>query len=145
MAFVIGVINENASTKEQIANASKMKKEIDKCLALDSHNAGAYHLLGRWYRRLAELNGLERLAMKAFYGSNLPEATYEDALKAFENAYVIEPDYILHQYEIAYTYHEMGKDIDAKIWISKALHANYTGDDAKDTRQKCNDLLNDIQ
>ena len=116
-AFAIGVLNENASHKQQIANAKLMKIEIDKCLKLNPHHAGAYHLLGRWYRRLAELGGLERFAMKTFYGSSLPEATNADAAGAFEKAILYEPDYILHQYELAYTYHKMGKNEDAKAWL----------------------------
>ena len=144
LAFAIGVLNENAGHKQQIANAKTMKIEIDKCLKLNPHHAGAYHLLGRWYERLAELNGLERFAMKTFYGSSLPEATYADAQGAFEKAYIYEPDYILHQYELAVVYHKMDKDADAKIWLQKALQATYTGDDATDTKAKCQKLLDKI-
>ncbi len=145
LAFAIGVLNENASHKQQIANAKTMKIEIDKCLALSPHHAGAYHLLGRWYRRLAELGSLERFAMKTFYGSSLPEATNQDAANAFEKAFLYEPDYILHQYELAVTYHKMGKDADAKIWLQKAINATYTGDDAADTKDKCKKLLSDLK
>lgn len=144
-AFAVGVLNEHASNKQQIANAKLMKTQIDKCLALDPHHGGAYHLLGRWYRRLAELGGVERFAMKTFYGSSLPEATYQDAANAFEKAFIYEPNYILHQYELALTYHKMGKDADAKIWLQKAISANYNGDDAADTKAKCKKLLSEIE
>ena len=144
-AFAVGVINENASHKQQIANAKLMKIEIDKCLKLSPHHAGAYHLLGRWYRRLAELGGIERFAMKTFYGSSLPEATNDDAVGAFQKAILYEPDYILHQYELAFTYHKMNKDADAKVWLYQAIKANYTGDDATDTKAKCQKLLNEIK
>lgn len=145
LAFAIGVLNENAGNKQQIANAKTMKTEIDKCLKLNPRHAGAQHLLGRWYRRLAELSGLERFAMKTFYGSSLPQATYADAIKSFEEAYINQPDYILHQYEMAVTYHDTGKDADAKIWLNMALKANYNGDDATDTKIKCQKLLNEIK
>lgn len=144
-AFAVGVINENASHKQQIANAKLMKTEIDKCLKLNPHHAGAYHILGRWYERLAELNGLERFAMKTFYGSSLPEATYQDAEGAFEKAFLYDPDYILHQYELAVLYHKMDKNADAKVWLQKAIQANYTGDDAADTKAKCQKLLNELK
>ncbi len=144
-AFAIGVLNENAGSKEQIANAKAMKTEIDKCLKSDPRHAGAYHLLGRWYRRLAELNGFERFAMKTFYGTSLPQATLQDAINAFEHAYIYQPGYILHQYEMAFTYHEMGKDADAKIWLNMAIKADYAGDDAADTKIKCRKLLDEIK
>lgn len=145
LAFAIGVLNENASHKQQISNAKQMKIEMDKCLKVNPHHAGAYHLLGRWYERLAELNGFERFAMKTFYGSTLPQATYTDAAGAFEKAYLYEPDYILHQYELAVVYHKMDKNADAKIWLEKAIQANYAGDDAADTKAKCKKLLDDLK
>jgi len=144
-AFAVGVLNEHASNKQQIVNAKLMKTEIDKCLKSDPHNAGAYHLLGRWYRRLTELSGFERFAMKTFYRASLPQANYQDAINAFEKAYVYEPGYILHQYELALTFHKMGKDADAKIWLQKAINANYNGDDAAETKTKCKKLLDEIE
>jgi len=144
-AFAIGVLNENASHKQQIANAKLMKVEIDKCLKINPHHAGAYHILGRWYERLAELGGFDRFAMKTFYGSTLPEATYKDAEGAFEKAFLYEPDYILHQYELAVVYHKMDKNADAKVWLQKAIQANYSGDDATDTKAKCQKLLSDLK
>ncbi|HXB12495.1 MAG TPA: hypothetical protein VNZ45_10940 [Bacteroidia bacterium] len=144
-AFAVGVINENASHKQQISNAKLMKIEIDKCLRINPHHAGAYHLLGRWYRRLAELGGIERFAMRTFYGSSLPEATNDDAVGAFQKAILYEPDYPLHQYELAFTYHKMDKNAYAKAWLQQAIKTPYSGDDAADTKVKCQKLLDEIK
>jgi tetratricopeptide (TPR) repeat protein len=145
LAFALGVENENASHKQQIANSKVMKKELDKALEMNPHNGGAYHLLGRWYERIAEFNVIERLAVAAIYGSSLPHATNEDAQKCFEKAIVYEPDYILHQYELAYVFHKMGKDADAKAWLNHALLEKYDGDDGEFVRGQCRQLLKEIK
>jgi regulator of microtubule dynamics protein 3 len=140
-AFAIGVISEYASHKQQIAIAGVMKHELDKCLKLNPHHAGAYHLLGRWYSKLAEFNAMEKLAVKVLYGTSLPEGTFAEAAAAYEKAVVYEPDYILHQYELAVTYHKMGKDADAKVWLQNAINSTYAGDDAQQVKASCRKLL----
>lgn len=141
-AFAVGVINETASNKQQIANAKIMKDQIDACLKRNPHHGGAYHLLGRWCRRLAEFNGVEKFAVKTLYGATLPEATYKDAADAFEKAIVYEPDWLIHYYELAYTYYEMDKYADAKVWLNQAIsNTTFKGDDAQDVKDKCKKLL----
>ncbi len=141
-AFAVGVINETASNKQQIANAKIMKDHIDKCLKFSPHHGGAFHLLGRWSRRLAEFSGVEKFAVKALYGATLPVATYKDAADAFEKAIVAEPDWLIHYYELAYTYYEMDKYADAKIWLQQAIsNTTFKGDDAQDVKDKCKKLL----
>jgi tetratricopeptide (TPR) repeat protein len=145
-AFAVGVLNEYASHKQQIANGKLMKDEIDKCLKLNPNHAGAYHLLGRWSRRMAEFNGFEKLMVKTLYGASLPEATYKDAADAFQKAIVYEPEYLVHQYELAYTYHEMDKDVDAQVWLQHAINdVSYKGDDADNVKDKCRKLLAKIR
>ncbi len=141
-AFAVGVINETASNKQQIANAKIMKDHIDKCLKVIPHHGGAYHLLGRWCRRLAEFNGVEKFAVKTLYGATLPDATFKDAADAFEKAIVAEPDWLIHYYELAYTYYEMDKYADAKVWLNQAMaNTTFKGDDAQDVKDKCKKLL----
>jgi tetratricopeptide (TPR) repeat protein len=145
-AFSVGVLNEYASHKQQIANGKLMKDEIDKCLKLNPHHGGAYHLLGRWSRRMAEFNGFEKFMVKTIYGATLPEATYKDAVDAFQNAILYEPDHLIHQYELAFTYHEMDKDADAKIWLQRAINdTSYKGDDADNVKEKCRKLLEKLK
>lgn len=140
-AFTIGVISEYASHKQQIDIAGIMKQELDKCLKLNPHHAGAYHLLGRWFDKLASFNSVEKMAVKVLYGATLPEGTYAQAAAAYEKSVVYEPDYPLHKYELASTYHKMGKDADAKLWLQNAINSPYAGDDAAHVKASCQKLL----
>jgi regulator of microtubule dynamics protein 3 len=144
-AFAIGVISEYASHKQQISIAGIMKSELDKTLKLNPHHAGAYHLLGRWFDKLAGFNAVEKLAVKLLYGATLPEGTYAQAAAAYEKAILYEPDYILHQYELAVIYHKMGKDADAKVWLNNAINAPYAGDDAQQVKDHCKKLLEELK
>ncbi len=144
-AFAIAVISEYASHKQQISIAGEMKKELDKTLKINPHHAGAYHLLGRWFDKLASFNSVEKLAVKVLYGATLPEGTYAQAAAAYEKAVMYEPDYILHQYELAVIYHKMGKDADAKAWLQNAIASNYAGDDAVKVKASCTKLLGELK
>jgi len=144
-AFSIAVISEFASHKQQISIAGIMKSELDKCLKLNPRHAGAYHLLGRWFDKLAGFNSVEKLAVKVLYGTTLPEGTYAQAAAAYEKAIMYEPDYILHQYELAFVYHQMNKDADAKLWLQNAIRAPYNGDDSATVKNSCRKLLSQLK
>ena len=120
-ALALGRINENASSKQKIANAKLIKSELDIVLKINPKHAGAWHILGRWHRTIAGFGVIEKLAINTLYGGVPPGGSFEDAVKAFTNAIIIEPKYKLHQTELAYTYFEMGKKADAKVWLQKAM------------------------
>ena len=144
-AMALGRINENASSKQKIANAKLIKSEVDRSIALNPRQAGAYHILGRWHRTIAGFNMIEKAMINSFFGGVPPGGSYEDAVKAFMTAIGIEPKVMTHQYELAVTYHEMGKDIEAKLWAKKALEINPVSPDDKKAKTDCEALLKKLE
>lgn len=140
-AMALGRINENASSKQKIANAKLIKTEVDKSISLNPKQAGAYHILGRWHRTIAGFSMIEKAMINSFFGGVPPGGSYDDAVKAFMTAIGIEPKVMIHQYELAETYHEMGKDVDAKVWAKKALEINPVSPDDKKAKTDCEALL----
>lgn len=140
-AMALGRINENASSKQKIANAKLIKSEVDRAISLNPKLAGAYHILGRWHRTIAGFNMVEKAMINSFFGGVPPGGSYEDAVKAFVTAVGIEPHVLIHQFELAETYHEMGKDIDAKVWAKKALEIAAVSPDDKKAKTDCENLL----
>lgn len=140
-AMALGRINENASSKQKIANAKLIKSEVDRTIALNPKQAGAYHILGRWHRTIAGFNMIEKAMINSFFGGVPPGGSYDDAVKAFMTAIGIEPKSMIHQYELAVTYHEMGKDIEAKLWSKKALEIAPVSPDDKKAKTDCEALL----
>ena len=144
-AMALGRINENASSKQKIANAKLIKSEVDRSIALNPKQAGAYHILGRWHRTIAGFNMVEKAMINSFFGGVPPGGSYEDAVKAFMTAITIEPRSMIHQYELAVTYHDMGKDVEAKLWAKKALEIIPVSPDDKKAKTDCEALLKKLE
>jgi tetratricopeptide (TPR) repeat protein len=96
------------STKDQIDASKKIRAEIDKAIDLDETNDLAFHALGRWHRRMAEIGGAKRFFGGIIYGS-IPKGTFAEAEQAFHKAIELKPDYLNHHIELARTYMAMGK------------------------------------
>ena len=96
------------STKDQIDASKKIRSEIDRAIELFAENDLAYHALGRWHRRMAEIGGAKRFFGGIIYGS-IPKGSFPEAEKAFLKALEIAPDYVNHHIELARTYMAMGK------------------------------------
>ncbi len=144
-AGALGRINENASSKQKIANAKLIKSEVDRAITLNPKLAGAYHILGRWHRTIAGFNVIEKAMINSFFGGVPSGGSYDDALKAFMMAVNIEPKYMNHQYELAETYYEMGKEVEAKLWAQKALETTPTNEDDKKAKTDCEALLKKLK
>lgn len=144
-AMALGRINENASSKQKIANAKLIKTEADKAIALNPKHAGAYHILGRWHRTVAGFSSVEKMMINSFFGGVPEGGSYDDAVKAFMTAVTIEPKYIAHQYELAQTYYDMGKKADAKVWAEKAKTQTPVGDDDRKALKDLDVLLSKLK
>jgi hypothetical protein len=144
-AMALGRLNENASSKQKIANAKLIKSEVDRAIALNPKLAGAYHILGRWHRTIAGFNMIEKAMINSFFGGVPPGGSYDDAVKAFMTAITLEPSSIIHQYELAETYHEMGKDVEAKVWAKKVTEMNPVSPDDKKAKADGEVLLKKLE
>jgi tetratricopeptide (TPR) repeat protein len=94
--------------KEQINMSKAIKAEIEKAIALDASNDLAYHALGRWHRRMAEIGGAQRFFGGIIYGS-IPKGTFEESEKYLKKAIELNPDYTNHHLELGRTYLAMKK------------------------------------
>ena len=83
--------------------------------------------------------------INTFFGGVPKGGAYEDAVKSFKMAIIYEPNYILHKYELAVTYHEMDNDLIAIVWLKKALEIPATNEDDRKRRKKCKELLQKIE
>jgi tetratricopeptide (TPR) repeat protein len=145
MALALGRINEFEDTKTKIANSKDIKFHVDEALKLNPAHAGAYHILGRWNRTIANFGSVEKLMINSMYGGMPKGASLEGALHAFIKAVAFEPEFKLHQYELAQTYLEMGKEINAKIWYQKALKIKSYSNSDLIIDEKCAKALQQIK
>ena len=134
VAISFGKMLPLEGTKQQIAHSRLIKIAVDRAIALNPTNDLAWQVLGRWYRGLAEVGTVKRALAQVAY-SKLPPATYADAVRCFEKAIALNPHRLMHYIELGCTYAQMGRDADARKFISKGLAMPATEKDDPETKK----------
>jgi regulator of microtubule dynamics protein 3 len=114
MALSIGCQSMVSGPKERLAGIHEVKSFIDAALVANPKHAGAWHVLGRWYFKMANLNFAEKAASKFLFGGVCGIATNGNAAEAITKAIVLNPHNIQYYYDLALIYDEM-KNTDACI------------------------------
>mgnify|MGYP000370215140 CR=1 FL=1 len=96
-----GLENSTEKTAEYIKNT---KMYADKALTINPNHGRAWHIIGKWYYEVLNLNSVKKAAIKLLYGG-LPKATIEDAIAAFEKCKTLEPYFAVNYLEMARTYY----------------------------------------
>lgn len=109
VAVAYGRLTDFVGPKERLRYSKLIRAEVDRSLELDPRDDYAYHVLGRWYAGIANLNPVLRTFAKVVYG-DVPEATNDEAVAAMQKAIRIKPDRIAHHAQLARIYSHMDKD-----------------------------------
>jgi len=121
LSIAVGRVALDAGAKERVRLSKEVKKEVDLAIKLDPNDDIAYHVLGRWHRKLANLSWIERGFANMFLGGVPEEASEENAAINFKKAIEINPGYINHHLELGMTYEMMDKEEEAKAEYQKCL------------------------
>lgn len=134
-----------SGARERVAASRAIKKYADRAIKYDSTNAGAWHVLGRWNFKVANLSWIERAAANTLFGGIPGNATNAKAKEYIQKAISYSDDYVLYYYDLATVYKEMGQDQQAINACQKALELpSLTPDDAA-IKQDCRELIEDLQ
>lgn len=121
MSVAMGRIALIAGSKERVAASTDIKKNAETALRYNKNHAGAWHILGRWNIKVANLNFAERAAANVLFGG-LPEgASNENAIKCYKNALTYKPNYILYMYDLAGAYNYAKQTDKCKETLDKML------------------------
>ncbi len=116
LAIAYGRLADFEDNKTKLVYSRNVEDEAKKSIALDPHDAYAFHVLGVWNYRVANLNTLLKLMARYIYGG-MPPASNEEAVRDFQKAIALAPQRILHHEELARVYVAMGKhDLAHKEW-----------------------------
>ena len=140
-ALAHGRLTLHVGTSERIRRSRSVKQHADRALRIDSTLAPAYHLRGRWHRRIADLNLLERALVKGLYGG-LPNASFRQSVWNFQQAIALESKPYNHL-ELAKTYLAMDRQEDARSQLRKCLATSGSPFDAEYKRE-ARSLLEEI-
>jgi tetratricopeptide (TPR) repeat protein len=107
LSIAIGRVALDSGKKEQVRLSKEIKVEVDKALELDPNDDVAWHVLGRWHRKMATLSWIQRNFANIFLGGVPKEASVEKSAECFQKAIEIRPGHINHHLELAITYEEL--------------------------------------
>lgn len=134
-----------SGARERVASSREIKKYADRAIKYDSTNAGAWHVLGRWNFKVANLSWIERTAANTLFGGIPGNASNQKAAEFIEKAILINDAYVLYYYDLAKVYDEQGRDQQAISTCQQALELpNLTPDD-NSIKEDCRELIENLR
>ncbi len=109
MSIALGRIALTKNGKDKIELVKDIKSYADNAIKLNPNNAIAWHVLGKWYYEISNLNFIEKNAVNLFFGK-LPEASFQKSINAFEKAKILSKDFMQNYLELARAYKKTGQN-----------------------------------
>jgi tetratricopeptide (TPR) repeat protein len=104
--------------RARIRQASLIRSEALRALALNPKHDGAYHILGRWNAEIMRLSGFSRFFAKSFLGAGVfNKASWAQAIYNMEKATQLDPGRIYHHLELAEIYADRKRPTDANAQL----------------------------
>lgn len=145
MALSTGAEAMVAGPRQRLIDINEMKGFVDAALARDNRHAGAWHIMGRWYFKMANLNLAEKIASKMLFDGICGEATNEEAAKALENAVAYDPENIQYYFDLANVYAEMRNSRACIATLEKAMLLTYETKEELELSRRCKLMLQQQQ
>jgi tetratricopeptide (TPR) repeat protein len=89
-AIISNAYSSSIGMKQQILNLDTMKYHLERAIELNPADATVLTLMGSWHTELLELSWYQRKFATTFL-AELPECSYEEALKLFLRAEELAP------------------------------------------------------
>ena len=123
LAKAIGRRALSMGARDRVKFAGEVRKEALEALKLDSTNAGALHIMGRWHANIMRLSGVSRFVAKNLLGGKIfNEANWKDAAMYLERAASLEPDRVVHKLELASVYADTKNPAKARETYQAAIN-----------------------
>lgn len=144
MSVAMGRIALIAGSKERVAASEDIKQNAETALRYNPSHAGAWHILGRWNIKVANLSFAERAAANLLFGG-LPEgASNANAIKCYQNALKFSPNYILYMYDLAGAYVYNKQKDQAKETLRKLIALKASNEDDPAIQEEAKMMLDEL-
>lgn len=144
VAAALGKIAAQSSIPKQIDLSHEIRAEADKSLQLDPQNGYAYHILGIWHRRMAEVGGTQRVLASTFLWRSIPKGDLNASVDCFKKAIALNPNVIAHHLELGKTYITLGKYDLARASLKTSLAQPIQFSDDANHKKEAEKLLKEI-
>jgi len=140
-AIILNYAMSLEGSKAQLAKSLDVKAHLEKALGINSLDATTWHTLGIWHYSFADLSTTTRLAARLLFATP-PTSTYEEALRHFERAEAVQPNfYSTNHYYLALCHEHLNHPEEALYHMKKAYTAPVTSLDDKETNHKASQYL----
>jgi tetratricopeptide (TPR) repeat protein len=139
-----GRIALSKSGKEKVNAVKEIKLYAQRAININTNNAKAWHVLGKWYFEVSNLNFVEKAAIKIIYGG-LPDASFQKAVQAYEKAAALSPHFLLNYLELAKVYEKLDQKSKAVSCLIKIKEDNTFTEDDLFIKKQAEELLQQWQ
>lgn len=121
MSVAMGRIALISSPKARVAASSDIKHYAEQALKYDPHHAGAWHVLGRWNYKVANLSFAEKLAANLLFGGLPKGASDKNAINDYKKAIEYDGNDMMYYIDLAKVYKTENQDQEAIQTLQKML------------------------
>jgi tetratricopeptide (TPR) repeat protein len=121
LAASLAVKADKVGSKEKLARAREIKRELDKAILLNPNDDVAWSILGSYYHQVSNIGWMSRFLGNAFVGK-VPEGKTGEAEHAFKKAISLNPRAIRHYHELALLYIDQHREQEALQILKAALN-----------------------
>ena len=143
-AVAVGRLSDISSPRERIRASEEIKKSVERALERDPNHAGAWHLLGIWHSRAANLTRAERWAANLLFGGAPEGASNDEAENSLKKAIELDPDNILFHVDLARFYITVGRYDEARDVLEVTITLEPSEMDDPDLLEEAKELLDDL-
>jgi tetratricopeptide (TPR) repeat protein len=145
LSIALGRVALDASAKRRIQLSKEIRKHAELAIKYDPNSDSAYHVLGRWHRKIAHLSWIERNFANIFLGGVPKDASDEQAVSHFKKAIELNPNHINHHLELGITYKMMDKKEEALRELQLCLELPVSDSDDPKYKEEARELIADLK
>ncbi|XP_043831330.1 regulator of microtubule dynamics protein 1 [Dromiciops gliroides] len=143
-AICISDVGDYEGIKVKIGNAFLIKEHFERAIELNPKDATSIHLIGVWCYSFAELPWYQRNIAKVLFATP-PTSTYEEALKYFQMAEQVHPNfYSKNLLFLGKTYLKLKNKKLAAFWLLKAKDYPAHTEEDKQVQKEAAQLLKSV-
>jgi tetratricopeptide (TPR) repeat protein len=102
VAVAAGRVALTKGPRERVRSANVVRDAALRAIALNPQHDGAMHVMGRWNAEIMRLPGITKFFARTFLGASVfKEASWENAVKYFNDAIQLNPQNIYHHLDLA--------------------------------------------
>ncbi len=145
MSVAMGRMALISGAKARVAASSDIKYYAEQALKYDPHHAGAWHVLGRWNYKVANLNFAEKLAANLLFGGLPKGASDQNAINDYKKAIEYDGNTMMYYIDLAKVYQSEDQNQEAIETLHKMLQLNPKTPDDPEFVKEANQMLKKLE